>query len=148
MIIPKQSRKAFKRDLATMTISGIMTGATGPFLAFVASHRLHASGTLVSLMYCAPWIGNSLSLLWANAAEGKSKMRFVVNTWLLARSIFILMLFANNKWTFAAVAMVGQFVGTVATPAYACIMRAIYPDGYRAKMMGYVRVAFAIAATA
>ena len=147
IVVPKVARRAFKRDFLAMIAAGMMSGGIGPYLAFVASHRLHASATLISLMVCAPWIGNSLSLFWANAAEGKSKMRFVRASWLVARSIFILMLFANTTYAFALVAMAGQFLGTVATPAYASILRAIYPREHRGRLMGYVRVASAISAT-
>jgi MFS family permease len=125
-----------------------MTGGVAPFLAFVASHRLHASATLISLITAATWAGASMSLIWANAIHGKSKMRFVTNSWIVGRSIFALMLFATTPLRFAVVAIVGQFIGTIALPGYTSIVRAMYPREHRARLMGYVRVAIAITATA
>ena len=124
-----------------------MVGSVAPFLAFVASHRLHCSGTLISLMLASPWVGSTLCLVWANAMEGRSTMRFVTITWIVARGLILLMAFAVTPYMFAAVAIGYQFINMICIPGYTSIMKAIYPDDHRGKLMGYVRMAMTIVAT-
>jgi MFS family permease len=145
--VPHNARTAFKKEIWASVVVGVMAGAVGPYIAFVASHRLHCSSTLISLMLAAPWFGGTLCLVWASAMEGKSTMRFVVNSWVVARVLVLLMVFAVNPYVFAAIVIAYQFISTICAPGYTSIMRAIYPDDHRGKLMGYVRVAMMVVAT-
>ena len=146
--VPPEAGKAFKKELAASIVCGVMVGGLSPFITFVASHRLHASATLISLIAAAPWVGSFLSPVYANAMQGKRKMTFVTNTWIVGRSIFVLMLFAKTPYTFALIAIAAMIVGSTVAPGYAFIMKVIYPDDHRGKLMSYNRVAMVLVATA
>lgn len=147
LYVPNNARTAFKKELWASIVVGVMAGAVGPFIAFVPSHRLHCSGTLISLIVAAPWVGNMLCLVWTNAMEGRSTMRFVTNAWYLSRGMVLLMVFAANPYVFAAIAIGYQFISQIALPGYTTIIKAVYPDDHRGKMMGYVRMAMMFVAT-
>jgi hypothetical protein len=61
--VPKPARDAFRKELVAASVCGLMVGGLYPFLAFIASHRLHASATLISLMLVAPSAGSFLAPL-------------------------------------------------------------------------------------
>ena len=148
LYIPSESRNAFKKEIVASIIIGVMIGSVGPFVAFIASHRLHSSATLISFIAAAPWAGSFLSPVYANALRGKRKMAFICNTWIIGRSMLILMLFARTPYTFALVAVAAPFIGSMVAPGYTFIMKAIYPDDHRGKLMSYNRVAMWLTATA
>ena len=146
LLVPKTARRAFKKEMAACVLAGVMVGGLYQFLSFVASHRLHASGTLISLMLAVPWAGSMLAPLWANMTEGKSKMKVVSYTWIVARALFFLMLFTRTSLAFALVATASMFISSLSIPGYACIMKTIYPDDHRGRLMSYIRVVMWIVA--
>lgn len=143
--IPKKNRPAFKRDALAGFLIGAYTGAIFPFYMIIARDRLHASTFLIGLMTAAPFLGNLLALMWANAMEGRPKMPFVVWSGIVARAIIILMLLADTPIKFALIITASQFLGTIAAPAYAAVMKDVYPDAQRGRIMGYIRVLLALA---
>jgi MFS family permease len=117
-------------------------GMTFPFFVRIARGELHAPESAIALMTAAPFVGNLLSPLWARQMEGRAKMPFVLGSWLPARALLLLMPFAAlSPWLFVALVGGLQFIGTISTPAYTSLMRDIYPDRARGRLMGYVRVA-------
>lgn len=142
--LPSKVRYAYKRDLLAGALVGLYTGSIFPFFLIIARDRLDASTFLISLMTAAPFIGNLLALLWANAMEGRPKLPFVVWSGTIARSLMFLMVIATTPLRFALIICSSQFLGTIASPAYAAIMKDIYPDNQRGRIMGYVRVALAL----
>jgi MFS family permease len=115
-------------------------GLAFPFFTRIARGDLHASETAIALLAAAPFLGNLCSPLWARQMEGRSKMPFVQGSWISARSLLFLMPLAFTAWPFVAIVGGLQFVGTIATPAYTSLMKDIYPDRARGRLMGYVRV--------
>ncbi|MDO8588053.1 MAG: MFS transporter [Armatimonadota bacterium] len=144
--MPRKARSAFKKELTASIVVGVLAGSVGPFMAFIASHRLHASATLISLILAAPWVSSFLCVVWANAMEGKPRMAFTSNVWIVSRAILILMFAATTRHVFAVLAIGYQFVSMMAIPGYTAIMKAIYPDDHRGKLMGYVRTAMTVVA--
>lgn len=138
--MPAKARRSYYYDSLAGGLAGSYTGIIFPFVLLIAQKELHTSPLLLAIMTAAPFIGNCFALLWANAMEGKHKMPFAVGSWYFARAVFIAMLFATSSLTFSLVVIVGQFCSTVASPAYAAIMKDIYPDEHRGRIMGYVRV--------
>lgn len=145
---PKQARKAFKTEMTASVFVGVLAGAVGPFVPFIASHRLHASATLISLIVAAPWAGGALCFMWARAMEGRSAMRFATKAWVTSRGSLLLMFLATNPYTFALVSMFHHFSATIAYPGYTAIMKAVYPDDHRGRLMSYCRLTTYIVATA
>ena len=138
--VPLKARPAYKLDAWASILVGIYTGGIFPFVLLIAQKELHANAFMLALMTSAPFIGNCFALLWANVMEGKQKMPFAAGSWYIARGVFVAMLFATTSLVFSLVVMIGQFYATIASPAYAAIMKDVYPDEHRGRIMGYVRV--------
>lgn len=141
--IPEEARDAFRRDAWGGILGGIYNGAIFPFVGFIARDKLHASVALIGLMTAAPFIGNMFALFYANAMEGRRKMPYVVWSLVIARLLFILMLFATTDVYFAVVMSVIQIIATVSSPAYAAVLQEIYPSEHRGRIMAYIRVGLA-----
>ena len=141
--IPVEARDAYRRDSLAGVLIGLYTGAIFPFIGFIARDRLHASVTLIGLMTAAPFIGNMFALFWANAMEGKRKMPYVVWSQVIARALFSLLLFTSTPLSFAIIVSVIQIIASVASPAYASVLKEIYPDEQRGRIMAYIRVGLA-----
>ena len=141
--IPEGARDAYRRDSLAGALLGLYTGAIFPFVGFIARDRLHASVELIGLMTAAPFIGHIFALFWANAMEGRSKMPYVVWSCVIARSLFLFTLFATTPVSFAVLVSVIQIIATVASPAYASVLKEVYPDKHRGRIMAYIRVGLA-----
>lgn len=139
-----EARDAYRKDALAGMLVGFYTGAVFPFVGFIARDKLHASVGLISLMTAAPFIGNMFALLYANAMEGRKKQPFVVWSGGIARAMFLLMIFATTPLRFALTVSLIQLIATVASPAYAPVMKEIYPDDQRGRIMGYIRVGMAL----
>lgn len=137
--VPNQARHAFRIDLIASLLAGLYTGAVFPFVGIIARDQLNASPTLLALIGAAPFLGNLMALFWARAMEGRPKVPFVKWAHLGARLIVVLSLFAVGAWPFALVISMCQIVGTAATPAYAAVMKDVYPDDQRGRLLGYTR---------
>ncbi|HPP76067.1 MAG TPA: MFS transporter, partial [Armatimonadota bacterium] len=147
--VPIKSRQAYRYDAWASILAGLFTGTIMPFYLLIARKSLDASPFLISLMTASLFIGNVLSLLSTNAMEGKRKMPFVVWPWYIGRGIFFLMLFATTPLSFALIVSIGNCITSLASPAYAAVMKDVYPDAHRGRIMGYVRalVAFSMMIT-
>ena len=141
--VPEGARDAYRRDAWSGILGGIYTGAIFPFIGFIARDRLHASVALIGLMTAAPFIGNLFALLYANAMEGRRKMPYVVWSRVIARALFLFVLFAGTPLSFALIVTAVQIIATVASPAYPAILREIYPDQHRGRIMAYIRFGLA-----
>lgn len=137
--IPRLVRYSLCWDLIAGLCTGAYMGMTMPFFTKIARGDLGAPQNAIALMSAAMFIGFFLSPIWARQMEGRAKMPFVLGSWLTARSLLFLAPLVASPWAF--VAMVGglQFIGTISTPAYTSLMRDIYPDRMRGRLMGYVR---------
>lgn len=142
-VVPEGARDAYRRDAWSGLLGGIYTGAIFPFIGFIARDRLHASVVLIGLMTAAPFIGNMFALFYANAMEGRQKMPYVVWSQVIARALFVFTIFATTPLVFALIVAAVQIVATVASPAYAAILKEIYPDQQRGRIMAYIRVGMA-----
>lgn len=146
--VPNQARYAFRIDLTASFLAGLYTGAVFPFIGIIARDQLHASKSLLALIGAAPFLGNLMALFWARAMEGRRKVPFVKWAHLGARLMVVLSLFAFGAWPFAVVMSGCQIIGTIATPAYAAIMKEVYPDDQRGRLLGYTRAAILTAQVA
>lgn len=117
-----------------------MIGLTFPFFAVIARDNLRASEFQIALLTMAPVAGNVLLLVWASMMEGRRKMPFAVGSWVISRILLILILFATTSTSFVTIVVLFWILASIAGPAYSALMKEIYPDGDRAKIMGYARV--------
>lgn len=138
--VPPEARDAYNKDAMSTVLVAIMTGMTFPFVAVIARYRLHASDLEIAFLSMAPVAGNLLALIWANMMQGRRKMPFAVWPWIIARSLFFLVIFATCSKVFVSIVCLFYLICSIAAPAYSALIKEIYPDGDRAKIMGYVRI--------
>lgn len=143
--VPGGARYAFRVDITAMFLAGLYTGAVFPFAAVIARDDLKASPLILAVMTAAPFIGNLMALFWARAMEGKAKVPFVKWSHLGARFMILLAVFASGAWQFALVVSLCQIIGSIATPAYAAIIKEVYPAEQRGQILSYSRAAILVA---
>jgi MFS family permease len=139
--VPHEAREAYRLDRLASVLAGVYLGAIFPFVGVIARERLHADAFVLSLMSAAPFLGNLLALFMARAMEGRAALPFMIWTQIAARSIFFLMIFATTPLRFALIISVAQLVATLSSPAYAAVIKEIYPESERGRIMGYTRAA-------
>lgn len=134
----------WKWDLAAGISSGIYQACIWTFALQIARGTLHASGMQMGLATAAPAIGYLFAIIWARQMEGRSKLPFVTVTWVMSRGLFLLTpLLARGPYRtefFVGLIVMTPIIFSVSTPAYTAIMKEIYPDQHRGRMMAYVRV--------
>ena len=138
--VPPEARKAYEKDALAGMLGAVMIGLTGPFIAVIARDRLHATEFEIAVLSMSGVAGSLFSLVSARMAQGGREMRVAVTSWVIARSLFILVLFAVTHTFFVVVVATINVLASVGSPAYAAIMREVYPDGDRARIMSYARV--------
>lgn len=143
--VPGRARQAFRVDLTSMFLAGLYTGAVFPFVNVIVRDDLHGTPAVLALITAAPFLGNLMALFWAQAMEGRSKVPFVKWSHLSARFCVMLSFFAVTPWSFALIISTGQIIGTIATPAYAAIIKEVYPDSQRGRILGLTRGAILVA---
>jgi hypothetical protein len=137
---PSPVTEAYRWDYRAAILVGLYTGAIQPFVGRIARGDLHCTPFQLSLLMAAPFLGNMCSPLWAQTMEGKSKMPFAVGSWVLARGLLLGVLFAYGAWPYVLLFSLSAVIMTVSSPAYVSIMKDVYPDKVRGRLMGYIRV--------
>ncbi|MFM7320234.1 MAG: MFS transporter [Armatimonadota bacterium] len=137
---------ALRWDLVAAVLSGLYLGCVFPFLTRIARAELGATAAQLSLLSAAPFVGNLLTPLWAAKMEGRRTMPFLMASWIPARALLLATPWLQTSTGFVATLSTLQWLGAFASPAYASVLRDIYPDPIRGRMMGYVRVAAQTAA--
>ena len=137
--VPRDAAYSFRFDALTGGLTGVYMGMTSPFFVKIARGDLHASQTAIALLIAAPFVGNLFSPFWARTMEGREKKPFCVAAWVVARAFLLLMPLALTGNVFIGLVSCLQIVGAVAAPAYSSLMKDIYPDRQRGRLMGYVR---------
>ncbi len=134
-------------DVVAGICSGIYQGCIWTFALQLARGTMHASGFEMGVASAAPAVGYLFAILWARQMEGRSKLPFVTVTWVLSRGLFLLtpLVVPTNRHTASYVALIclTPILFSVSTPAYTAIMKDIYPDHLRGRLMSYVRVGMA-----
>jgi MFS family permease len=138
--VPKSAREAFRRERTASMLGGLYAGMIMPFYMIIARDNLKASAIIIGFMAAAPFLGSLFSIFWAHAMEARPKMPFVVWPTAIGRAAFLLLLFCKTPLSFALIIFVSQFLGSLTGPAYAAIIKAVYPEESRGRIMSYVRV--------
>lgn len=147
--IPDTVWHNWRWDLVAGISSGIYQGCIWTFALQLARGVLHATGFQMGLASAAPAIGYLFAILWARQMEGRSKLPFVTITWTISRGAFLLTPLlvrgTHGREFFVAIICLTPILFSVSTPAYTAIMKDIYPDELRGRLMSYVRIGMALA---
>jgi MFS family permease len=147
--VPDSVWNNWRWDALAGVFSGIYQGCVWTFALQLARGNLHATGFQMGLATAAPAIGYLFATLWARQMEGRSKLPFVTLTWTLSRGLFLLTPLlvrgSASREMFIALICLAPILFSVSTPAYTAIMKDIYPDEHRGRLMSSVRVGMAVA---
>ncbi len=131
-------------DAVAGLYAGAYQGCIWTFALQLARGKLHATGFQIGLATAAQAIGYIFALIWARQMEGRSKLPFVTITWTLARGSFLLTpLLVQGQMSrlmFVSILCAAPIIFSISTPAYTSIMKDIYPDHLRGRLMSYVRI--------
>jgi MFS transporter, DHA1 family, inner membrane transport protein len=139
--VPGEARDVYRLDRNAGLLTGAFMGSVFPFVGVLARERLHAPEWQLSLMAAAPFLGALAALFYANAMEGKPKLPFVIRPALLGRLLIALCVFAVSPLWFALLVGGAQLLMSIGGPAYAAVMKQVYPDRERGRIMSFTRVA-------
>ncbi len=143
--LPPATRHAYRWDSRSGLLSGIFQGMTLPFFAVIA-RRMDASDLQLSLLISAPFLGHLLSIVVAWHMQSRPKKPYALWLGIAARTPLLLMAVTTGAPLFIGIVIASQLIGCFVSPAYAAIMKDAYPDDYRGRLMGLVRVGMTAAA--
>jgi len=135
-------RRALKWDATAGTLGGLFMGGVFPFLGVIARQDLGASAFQLALLNSSGSVGNLFNPLIAHRIRNKPKLPHAVWPSLVGRAFFLLMMLpaAALAPAYIAICFVANAVATLASPAYAAVVRDAYPANRRGLLMGLVRV--------
>ncbi len=144
--IPSFMREAYYYDSLGAIAFAFFTGLSASFFPIIA-RKLGASSFQMALLSSAPFIGALFTLYWARlSATAVNQMGFLMKVKLLARAIILFAFLAINPWIFILLVFLNSLLEQAGSPAYVRIVKEIYSDDYRGRVMGYVRMEMALAA--
>jgi MFS family permease len=147
-IVPESCRRALQWDATSGLVGGLFSGALFPFLGVIARHDLHASTYLIALLTSSGAVGNLFNPVVAHYIREREKLPYAVWPLALGRSVFLLMPLAITAPIFVGIGFLANFIGAMAGPAYAAVIRDAYPAVRRGRFMGLVRVLAVLGAMA
>ena len=131
-------------DMKAGLCAGVYQGCIWTFALQLARGKLHATGYEMGAATAAPAVGYLFATLWARQMEGRSKLPFVTLTWLVSRGLFLLTPLLvrgpHSREMLVSLLCLTPILFSVSTPAYTAIMKEIYPDENRGRLMSYVRI--------
>ena len=141
--IPRAVRRNAAIDITAAAFFGIWGGLTGPFIPFMG-RRLGASYLEISVLVAAQAVVLLLSLWALNLVRIAHPVRVVIIPSLIARLLFLAMPLVRSPEEYVALIVVHYAIGQMGSLGYAQVMRAVYPDDLRGRIMAVVRVGMAI----
>lgn len=145
LVMSPQTRTAWQWDMVTGLCAGIYQGCIWTFVLRIARAEIHATRGQMGWITAAPALGYIFATLWARQMEGRSKMPFVTWTWLLARGLFLFAPLLHTQAQYVALVCITPLIFSISTPAYTAIMKEIYPDAHRGRLMSIVRMGMSLA---
>ena len=144
--LPKPVRRALKWDAISAAVGGVSAGAIFPFMGVILRRDLHASAFAIAMIGAAWSLGNLFNPLMAYYIRDRVKLPHAVWPAAISRALFLLMPLALAAPAFVAVSVLSFAVGSLASPAYAAVIRDAYPVERRGFLMGLVRVLWVVGA--
>lgn len=139
-LLSPETRVAWLWDLLTGLFAGVYQGCIWTFVARVARKELLATNLQMGWMSAAPALGYLFATVWARQMDGKAKMPFVFWTWICSRGLFLFTPLLAARNPFMLLVCVTPIIFSISAPAYVAIMKDIYPDALRGRLMSYVRM--------
>ena len=128
----------FRIDALSAVSFGIFAGAFFPFFSITAV-RLGASGILLALITAAPFMGQLFAVYWGHRSDQGQKLPFIVTSGILSRVTLIILALTHNVEIFALLIVLHFLFASAGSPAYAALMKKIYPLQYRGQLMGKIQ---------
>jgi MFS family permease len=142
--IPPKTRASMQIDFLAAVLYGAFGGLTLPFIP-VMGRRLGATPLQVSLLVAAPAIVLLMSFWIVNAVRPVHPVRLVIWPSLVGRAMFLFMPFIKKPVPYVLLVVLYHAVSSINTLGYAQVMRALYPDNVRGRIMALVKVGMATA---
>ncbi len=139
-IVPAACRRALKWDSISAVLSGLFSGAVGPFFGVIARQDMHASNFWLAMLSSSGSAGNLLNPLVAHHIRKKPKLPYIVWPMALARVVFFFVPLALSAPLFIMIGFANSFIGTLSGPASHAFLRDAYPAERRGRLMSFVRV--------
>ncbi|NUQ69475.1 MAG: MFS transporter [Chthonomonadales bacterium] len=139
-LLPEATRTAWAWELVSGACAGVYTGSVWTFAGRIARADMHATGVQMGWFAAAPAVGYVFATVWARQMEGRSKLPFVYWTWLIARGLFILTPAIRTRDQYILLVCITPIIFSISSPAYTAVMKDIYPDAYRGRLMSAVRI--------
>ncbi|HEY3377560.1 MAG TPA: MFS transporter [Armatimonadota bacterium] len=138
--VPKAIQQTYRWDARAAWLAGLYSGMTLPFFGVIARRDLHASPFAISLLISAPFLGHLLSMFVAWHMQNRPKQPYMYWLSLISRLPILFMAFAMTTPVFIGLVIASQILSCFTSPAYASVMKDAYPDNYRGRLMGMVRI--------
>ncbi len=135
-----RTQVAWKWDLLSAAFAGTYFGCIWTFAFRIARADLHASPAQMGWMAAAPALGYLFATFWARQMDGRAKLPFIFWTWVFSRGSFMFAPLIHTPAQFVGLVCFTTFVFSISSPAYAAIMKEIYPDRQRGRLMSVVRM--------
>ncbi|MDQ7820293.1 MAG: MFS transporter [Armatimonadota bacterium] len=142
--LPPRTRAVVRLDMAAAFLYGAFAGLTQPFIP-VMGVRLGATPLQVSLLVAAPAVVFLLSFWVVNAVRPVHPVRLVMGPALAGRALFLLMPLVRSPRAYVLLVILYHAVNSVNPLGYAQVMRTVYPDDARGRIMALVKVVMAAA---
>lgn len=142
-LVPWRVRPNFRQEALSALLGGLYVGGIFPFVGFVARERLGASGLEIGLITAAPFVGNLIALPFSHYIGRWNPVREVAVWLAVARTIMVAASFASGSVAFAWTVFIVQTISAVPGPAYASVLRVIYPLNWVGRLLSYSRVLLA-----
>jgi predicted MFS family arabinose efflux permease len=137
-------RRALRVDVAATLLFALFTGLTNPFTGLFLRRELGATPLQLALLPAATAGCLLLSVAWVRLIDARAPLPYVVWSSFTARALFLLVPFVGSPWSFLGILVAGNLLGTIASPAQACLVEQIYPREQRGRALGASRMAGAI----
>jgi MFS family permease len=134
-------RDTFKKDLLSTIFVGVFLATTSPFFGVIARRQFSASPFHLSIISSSAGIGQIFTFYWGYIVRSrKDKMKMVVIPGALARGVFLFTPLVSSITVFLLLILLYQVISYISTPAYVEVIKFMYPDIVRARLMGIVRM--------
>ena len=136
--LPDHLRTNYTCDEISGLLSGIMYGGTLSLLPIVL-RKLGATNFQVGLFDSLPYAAGLFAFLWAQLSKHQPPISMLVWVRGIGRAVLLLAALSTGPGFMILLAFLYWLFETAGSPAYAGIMKDIYPDEHRARAMGFVR---------
>lgn len=139
-------RRALRVDIAVGLLMTASIGLTNPFTGLILRRDLGASAFQLSVLASATAACLLLSLGLARLIDTRRPLPWVVWSTFAARGLFLLVPFIDGPWSFVALLVGVNLLGTATNLAQPALVQQVYPREERGRALGTVRLVGAVLA--